>query len=87
MTAVQTLRETKAERLTADLALRNRIETDEPKETPQEWHRRWCRESKERRNQAGLPEESALTMEEIVAIVKEVRTEMYEEEQKIANRR
>jgi hypothetical protein len=77
-----------AERLIDDLASQRMIEIDEPEaiseETPLEWYDRWCRESKVRRRQAGLPEESSITMEEIVAICKEVRAEMYEE-QKIAN--
>ena len=75
-----------AERLIDDLASQNLIEIDEPEavseETPLEWYDRWCRESKVRRRQAGLPEESSITMEEIVAIVKEVRAERYAKKQK-----
>ena len=92
MSAVKTLQirivNPKAERLIDDLASQNLIEIDEPetacKETPREWFDRWCRESKVRRRQAGLPEESPITMDEIVAICKETRAEIYEE-QKIAN--
>ena len=94
MSAIKTLQirivNPMAERLIDDLASQNLIEIDEPEiaseETPREWYRRWCRESNERRKQAGLPDESPITMEEIVAICKEVRAEMYEEKQKIANR-
>jgi hypothetical protein len=97
MSAVKTLQirivNPKAERLIDDLASLDLIEIDEttmlkeevPKEeTPSEWHQRWSSESRERRKQAGLPEESALTMEEIVAICKEARAEHYERNQKEA---
>jgi len=94
MSAVKTLQirivNPMAERLIDDLASQHMIEIDDPEtadeETPLEWYDRWCRESKVRRRQAGLPEESPITMEEIVAICKEARAEMYEE-QKIANNR
>ena len=93
MSAVKTLQirivNPMAERLIDDLASQHMIEIDEQEiscdETPLDRYRRWCRESNERRKQAGLPDESPITMEEIVAICKEVRAEMYEE-QKIANR-
>jgi len=81
MTAIQTLRDPKAERLPGDFALRNRIDIDEPEETLQEWYRRWCREVDEREKRDGSFDREPPTMEEIVAIVKEVRAEMYEEEQ------
>jgi hypothetical protein len=80
MTAVQTLRDTKAERLTDNFAPQERIETEETK-TPQERYECWCREATERQRQSGLPDESPLTMEEIVAIVKEVRAERYAKKQ------
>jgi hypothetical protein len=83
MTAVQTLREPKAERFDS-LVSQSQIEVDEP-ETPLEQYRRWCRESNERQQREGPFDEEPLTMEEIVAIIKEVRAEMYEEGQKIAN--
>jgi hypothetical protein len=79
MTATQTLREPKTKRLPDVPAPQSQIETDE--ETPLQWFRRWSRESAERRKQAGLPEESSITMEEIVAICKEARAERYAEEQ------
>ena len=46
-----------------------------------EWFRGWCRRCNEWRAQEGLPYEDPMTMEEIAAIVKEVRAEMYAEEQ------
>ena len=45
------------------------------------WFREWCRECNENRRKAGLPYEDPMTMEEIVAIVKEARAERYAEEQ------
>ena len=80
-----------AERLIDDLASQNLIEIDEPEisgeETPREWFRRWSREVTEWQRQEGFLDEEPLSMEEIVAICKEARAEMYEEEQKIANNR
>ena len=83
MSTVQTLREPKAERLRGNVAPPSIVENDEP-ETALDRYRRWCRECDERyeqRKRAGLIAEPELTMEEIVAIVKEVRAEMYAEEQ------
>jgi hypothetical protein len=83
-TAVQTLREPKAERLRSKPMPQNFIEEEES-ETLQEWYRRWCRECDERREQrilAGeLDGDEEITMEEIVAICKEARAERYAEEQ------
>ena len=87
MTAVQALYDPQVERLTSDFSLPSRIETEETETTPLEQYRRWCHEATERNRLSGLPDESSLTMGEIVAICKEVRAEMYEEEQKLANNR
>jgi hypothetical protein len=78
------------ERLIDDLASLDLIEIDESEtvgeETPLEQYDRWCRECDERRKREGPPyEDPPLSMEKIVAICKEVRAEMYEEKQKIAN--
>ena len=83
MSTIQTLREPKTERLRSKPASQNvdDVEAEEP-ESNLAWYRRWCRESRERRRKAGLPEESDMTMEEIVAIVKEVRAERYAEKQR-----
>ena len=81
MTAVKTLRDQKSKRLSDGSVLQNQIEIDDP-ETPLEWHGRWCRESAERRKQAGLIDEEPLTMEEIVTICQEARAERYAEKQK-----
>jgi Mg2+ and Co2+ transporter CorA len=86
MTSVQTLRDPKAKRLSSDLVPQNQVETDEP-ETPLDWYRRWRLEVDERERREGTFDVEPPTMEEIVAITKEARAEMYEEEQKIANRR
>jgi len=84
MTAVQTL-QPKARRLTDVPPPEPSVETDEP-ETALDRYRRWCRSCDERRKQRGTQyEESPPTMEEIVAIVKEVRAEMYAEEQEQKN--
>ena len=82
MTAIQTLRDPKTERLIDKRTPQTRIDIDEPQETPLEWYRRWCRECDERRKLSGLPDESPLTMEEIVAICKEARAERYAKKQK-----
>jgi len=71
----------KTERRIADHLPKTCVE-DEPKENNLEWYRRWCRECTERRRQAGLPDEDSITMEEIVATVKEARAERYAEKQK-----
>ena len=87
MSTLQTLREPKAERLRGNPVPQNITEAEEP-ETALEWYRHWCRECDERyeqRKRAGLLEEPELTMEEIVAIVKEARAERYAEEQKQKN--
>ena len=84
MTAVQTLREPKAERLIDDPVPPSQMETDN-QETLLDWFRRWCRQVDEHQKQDGTFDDPP-SMEEIVAICKEVRAEMYEE-QKIANSR
>ena len=50
--------------------------------SPKEEFRRWRLASAERQEREGLTDETPLTMEEIVAIVKEVRAERYAEKQK-----
>ena len=80
MTAIQTLRDPKAERLTRDFAPQGQIETD--KETPQEWYKSWCCRMDEWQKRQGFFEEEPLSMEEVVAICKEVRAERYAEKQK-----
>ena len=79
MTATQTLREPKAKRL-IDIAPLSQDEPVEP-ETSLDRYKRWCREADERDRLRGPSEEPPLTMEEIVAIVKEVRAERYAKEQ------
>jgi hypothetical protein len=91
MTVIKTMQirilDPQAEHVIADLASRDYIEVDKPEEidgtgeTPLEWYDRWGRECAERRKLNGLPEESDITMEEIVAIVKEARAERYAREQ------
>ena len=80
MTAVETLQVPKARRLPDGLSLQSQIETDEP-ETSLDRYRRWRRDADERDRLKGPPEETPLTMEEIVAIVKEVRAERYARKQ------
>ena len=79
------------ERLIDDLASLDLIEIDGPEiadeETPLEWYTRWCRKVNEREKRDGTYDLESPTMEEIVAICKEARAEMYEKEQKFANRR
>ena len=95
MSAVKTLQirivNPMAERLIDDLASQRMIEIDEPEavseETPLEWYTRWCRKVNEREKRDGTYDVESPTMEEIVAICKEARAEMYEKEQKFANRR
>jgi hypothetical protein len=86
MTAVKTMQirivKPQAERVIADLASQNLIEIDEPDETSLDRYKRWSRECAERRERRGVTDEyPPLSMEEIVAIVKETRAEMYAEEQ------
>ena len=93
MTAVRTISirivDPQAERLIVELASRNLIEIDEPERdaplSAQEEYIRLGIGMAERRKQAGLPEEDPMTMEEIVAIIKEARAERYEERQKQKN--
>ena len=84
MTALRTMNirifDPVAESLIVDLATRKLIEIDEPLSAQEEWMR-LGQGMAERRRQAGLPEEDPMTMEEIVAICKEARAEIYAEEQ------
>ena len=96
MTAVRTMSirivDPQAERLIVDIASQNLIEIDEPEAdeplsvpetlTPQERFRRGGVRIAEWRKSQGLTEEDEPTMEEIVAIVKEVRAERYAKKQK-----
>jgi len=84
MSTTQTLREPKAERLRSNPAPQNVVEAEE-EETNIEWFERLGRDIVEWRKSQGLPEESDITMEEVVAIVKEARAERYAEEQKQKN--
>ena len=81
MTAVEALRKPKARRLTDNFAPQSRVEADEP-ETSLDRYRRWCREADEREKRDGTFDVEPPTMEEIVAIVKEVRAERYAKKQK-----
>ena len=86
MTALRTMCirivDPKAERLIVDFASQNLIEIDEPEVdesltaqetlTPLERFRRAGLAMAKRRKQAGLPEEDPMTMEEVVAIIKEL---------------
>jgi hypothetical protein len=86
MTAVKTMQirivAPQAERMIADLASQNLIEIDEPEETSLDRYKRWCHECAERREREGPPyEDPPMSMEEIVAIVKEVRAERYAKKQ------
>jgi len=80
MTAIKTMNirivDPNAERLIVDLASRNLIEIEEPLSAQEEWMR-LGQGMAERRRQAGLPEEDPMTMDEIVAICKEARAEIY----------
>ena len=80
MSTLQTLREPKAKRRRSKSVPQNVVEVDKP-ETAQDRYDRWCRECDERRKQAVETDEEPLTMEEIVDIVKDVRAEIYAEEQ------
>ena len=80
MSTLQTLREPKAKRRRGKPAGQNVVEVDKT-ETALDRYDRWCRECDERRKQAVETDEAPLTMEEIVEIVKEVRAEIYAEEQ------
>jgi hypothetical protein len=86
MTAVQTLQAPKAKRKTVGIAPPSQIETEKPK-TWQEWSDLDSRLFIENQRQDGVPEEDIITMAEVVAICKEVRAEIYAEEQALANNR
>jgi hypothetical protein len=95
MSAVKTLQirivNPKAERVIDDLASQNLIEIDESEtsseETPLDRYRQWCCKVNERERRDGTCDIEPPTMEEIVAICKEARAEMYEKQQKVANNR
>jgi len=76
MTAVKTFHIEPAEFVTQNFG-----ELNEPL-SPKEEYRRWRLAAAERQEREGLAHEPPLTMEEIVAIVKEVRAERYAEKQK-----
>ena len=84
MTAVRTMNirivDSTAERLIVDLASRNLIEIDEPLSAQEEWIRLGL-EMEEWRKREGITDEDELTEDEVVAICKEVRAEIYAEEQ------
>ena len=61
----------------------NQMEIDEPKETPLVWYKDWCRRIDEREKREGTFDVEPPTMAEVVAVCKEVRAEMYAEEQKL----
>ena len=84
MTSVQTLREPQTKRLTGNHTPHNLCETGKPK-TPMDWYDMECRTFIEGQKQDGVPDDEIITLPEIVAMCKEIRAEMYEEEQKIAN--
>ena len=66
---------------TADIVSHCLAESGET-ESPREQYRRWRLEAVERQEREGFADEPPLTMEEIVAIIKEVRAERYAEKQK-----
>jgi len=78
MTAVQTLREPKAERPIDKLDIKNMSDADWEALKERE---RWRLAIDERDILEGQSVEPPLSLQEIVAICKEVRAEMYEEEQ------
>ena len=84
MSTLQTLREPKAKRLRGISVPQSVVEVEKPL-TPLEEYRLLGLEIQEWREQQGLTEEDELTMEEIVAICKEARAEIYAEEQKRKN--
>jgi hypothetical protein len=100
MTAVQTLQAPKAKRKTVGIAPLCQSETNEV--MPQEWRDQFCRTCRyvhecsgcrdcrdliEGQKQKRVPDEEILTMPQVVAISKEIRAEIYEEEQALANNR
>jgi len=89
MTAVKTLSlgtaEPKVKSFDVPVSL-NRIEPDEPESLAQRYNR-FCREFIECQKQDGTPDDELITMQEIVAICKEARAEIYAEQQKNSTRR
>ena len=84
MSTTQTLREPKMKHRHSSSAPQSTVEVEESL-TPRGRFRLLGRRIAERRRLAGLPEETDLTMDEIVAICKEARAERYAEEQKQKN--
>jgi Mg2+ and Co2+ transporter CorA len=82
MSTLQTLRESKAERLRSNLVPQEQVEDDEPEMSPYEWFRQWRLEVDERERRDGTFDIEPPTMAEIVAICKEARAERYAEKQK-----
>ena len=80
MNTVQTLREPKAQRLRDNSAPQNVVKNDEsePYLTP---YQRWCWEQDAQLVLEGQTADPPITLEEIVAICKEARAEVYAEEQ------
>ena len=100
MTIVETLQAPQTKRLTKSFAPQRQSETD--KDMPQEWHDQYCRDCRnchncsvyrdcydliEGQKQDGVPDAEILTMAQVVAICKEVRAEIYAEDQALANSR
>jgi hypothetical protein len=70
-----TLLNPKAKNLLTEMASLELIEITKP-ETSLEWYRKWVKQANKRQRQNHLPDEP-MTMDEIVALVKEVRAERY----------
>jgi protein-tyrosine-phosphatase len=84
MSTTQTLREPKAKRLRGKPAPQKVVEVEEPLTARERFRRLGIRQAEWRKSQ-GLPEEDPMTMDEIVALCKEARAEMYAEEQEQKN--
>jgi hypothetical protein len=74
MTATQTLREPTMKRLTDVPASPILVETGKPKMS-MDLYDKECREFIEEQKQNGVPDDEIITIQEIVAICKEVRAE------------
>ena len=86
MTAVETLQALNTKRPTKSFVPQSQKEFEKPK-TPQEWSDYDNRLFIENQRQDGVPEEDIITMAQVVAICKEVRAEIYAEDQALANSR
>ena len=84
MSTTQILRKPKTKRPRSKPAPQKNVKGEEPL-TPLEKWRRLRREIVEWRESQGFTEEDELTMDEIVAIIKEARAERYAEEQEQKN--